>query len=151
MVCTSPAFLFRVELDMAKRYRDYKRVLITPKTAEKMVELLVDKTLQDHYKRCFSTTGAPFFDEEVGCHHMESGNLAVARLVESGIKISKKRAYLDIPDDPEVVKHLSDRLESFARRAKTAQSAFLRVAEVAHKWAHRSPLERLAEAGLELD
>jgi hypothetical protein len=128
-------------------------VSITPKTAEKMVELLVDRTLNDHYgqrEKGSERPGVKCPDPD-DCRHVESGSLAVARLIEANITIGKKRARLDIPDDPEVVKIMAERLRNFAGRAKLAGAAFCRVADVAVAWASRSPLHRLAEAGLELD
>jgi hypothetical protein len=153
---------------MAKRYREFKRVPMGVATAKKLEELLVDRTLNDHFGLvdctctinsvarpdcafCNGTGELPKCQDKDACYHVESGSLAVARLVESGLRVSKKRAYLDIPDDPETVKILADRLKGFSERAGRSGTAFLRIAKQAASWAARGPLERLAEAGLELD
>jgi len=140
-----------------------------------MVACLVDRTFEDHFGMaiCYHCRGGiryngtqcvvcldrgeiPKCHNKEICPHAESGNLAVARLVESGMTIGKKRARLDIPDEPETVKLLAQRLEGFANddselKKIGAVSVFKKTAEMARKWANRSPLERLAEAGLELD
>jgi len=70
-----------------RRLKDYLRVNMTAKTATFIREKVVDLTFNDHYKRCA---------DDPDCCHIESGNLAVARIVEAGIKIGKKRATLDL-------------------------------------------------------
>ena len=131
---------------MAQKYRTFKRLSMTPVTARRVVELLVDRTLNDHAEKCLKTS----LSGQI-CIHAESGTLAVARLVEANIVIGKRRARLDIPDDPALALRLSERLLGFCTMASNAGIAFRRLGNDAHAWATRSPLERLAEAGLELD
>lgn len=85
----------------------------------------------------------------------------IARMVENGITIGKKRARLDLPDEPELVEHFADALEEIVSIELTMApivqeisdytlKEFKRVVEVARSWARRGPLERLAEAGADI-
>lgn len=136
---------------MVKRYyRDFKRVRMTAETAKLMVELLADKTFTDHFSKCGDDVR-----RNIPCRHEESGSLGVARMLASNMTISEKKrckAHLDLPDDPDLVRHFVTRIYQFADHIdKNTSRAFKRVAKVADRWANRGPLERLAEAGLELD
>ena len=138
---------------MAKRYRSFKRVNLTAKIAKVMVDLLVDRTFKDHFlnRRC---------SEWASCSHTDSRSIEVARLVESGMTIGAKRAHLDIPSEELDVKFptakvLAERLLAFAHHKDVkkvgATTVFLQTAEIARNYAKRSPLERLAECGADLD
>ncbi len=86
------------------------------------------------------------------CPHIESGNLAVARFIESGTHISKTKGYIDLPgEDPKLLRLTAERLRSFAPTAGKAASAFLRVADVAENHARRGWLHQLAECALDVD
>ena len=125
---------------MAKRFREFKRVRLTSKTA-KHLQRIAEITLLEHYETCRK-------DE---CRHVKSGNLAVARLIESRLQVSSHRAHIDIPDDPQLAQSLARRLRDFSASAAWARTALICIADTADAWARRSNLERLAEAGLELD
>jgi len=127
---------------VGKRYRKFKRFFMTPATAEMVVKHLVDKTLEHHARNCGGRGD---------CGHATSGTLPAARVIESGMHIGKRRAHLDIPDDPDLAEIISARLVGFSSVVGRAGPAFRRIAEEVLAWAHRSPLHRLAEAGLELD
>lgn len=160
---------------MAQRYRDFKRVCFSAKVGKKMEKLLVDATLEDHYKivECLycKHRGRRFDCEVCGgkgkhqacdkrCWHEHS--LPVARLLASKLTVGVKRARLDIPDDPPLAKLLAKVIWDCivasdtnnlreGRLSGVQRREFKKTATVAEKWAARSPLERLAEAGLELD
>jgi len=127
---------------MAKRYRDFKRVRLTAKTAKKLTEI-AEKIFSDHYDKC----GA----ENMPCRHMLTGSLEVARLVESKLTIASHRAHIDIPDDPVIARVTAAIFRDFSQTASWAKPALQRIADEVDAWARRSPLEKLAEAGLELD
>ena len=140
---------------MAKRYRKFKRIKLTAKTATLIREKLVDKTFNHHYNNCVG-------DElEPACTHVESGSLFVARLVEAGLKIGKKRATLDLTcpystNDPEG--HIQTlhvfcwRLREFAKPMKAqTRTACFRIAEIAENYAERNAMEVLAEAVVDVD
>jgi hypothetical protein len=133
---------------MAKRYRNFLRVSMTAKTATFLREKVVDKTFNDHYDRCA---------DDPDCHHHESGNLAVARTIEAGIKIGKKRATLDLacPFSQSVpLKHsllledIASRIAEFAVFAKKKQlrTACDRVVDEIRRYARRNAMEFIAEA-----
>jgi hypothetical protein len=135
---------------MAKRYRDFLRVNMTAKTATFIREKVVDSTFDDHYAKCA---------DDPDCHHIESGNLDVAREVEAGIKIGKKRATLDLacpysqsdpPKQAKLLENVANRIFSFADGAKKRQliAACTRVAREIEIYAHRNAMEVLAEASL---
>ena len=139
---------------MAKRLRDFKRVAFTAKTGEILRECLVDKTFNDHF-------GGKCGDESP-CKHERSGTLAVARLVESAIRIGEKRATLDIPDpyctpDYEVtirvLKQLAERVRQFAGSSVVTKNqqknALTRLAEEIQSYAERNPLMVLADIAAE--
>lgn len=140
---------------MAKRYRTFKRINITAKTATLIREKLVDKTFNDHYKKCVNES----FDPD--CSHVESGSLFVARLVEAGIKIGKKRATLDLmcpysTNDPEghvqTLLCFSWRLREFSKKMKQqTRAACFRVAEVVENYAKRNAMQVLAETVVDVD
>jgi len=127
---------------MAKRYRDFKRVRLTAKTAKKITEI-AEKIFNDHYDKCGAAA--------TSCRHIDTGSLGVARLIESKLTISEHRAHLDIPDDPTLARVIAVFLRDFSQTASWAKPALQRIADEADAWARRSPLEKLAEAGLELD
>jgi len=125
---------------------------MTAVSARRIVELLVDLVFEEHFRLC---DGRPW-----ECCHGNNGELAVARLVEAGMYIGKRRAHLDIPDEPENAKLLAENLDYWSQATTWPNGpphvgrharVFQRVAEAARNWARRSPLERLAEAALELD
>jgi hypothetical protein len=122
---------------MAKRYRTFKRITMTPKTAEELRNRLVQLTFDHHYMTCGG--------DKPTCIHTESGSLDVARMLEPAIHIGKRRARLDLPDNPRLIKILVKRLRAFAKHIAWAGKAFNRIADEAEVWAARSPLERLAE------
>ena len=158
---------------MAKRYRTFKRVRMTVRSAEAFVAKLVDLTFDAHFqtccvkcreitkkdtlhcKSCGEDTKKRRKDyqcEQGTCPHVEKRTLDCARLVESGMKISKTKAYIDIPgEDPELLRVFGERVRSFAGKAGKAASAFLRVAETAEQHARRGWLHQLAECGLDVD
>jgi len=140
---------------VAKRYRTFKRIKLTAKTATLIREKLVDKTFNDHYKKC---VGKEF---EPDCSHLESGSLFVARLVEAGINIGKKRATLDLTcphstNDPDghtqTLLAFVWRLRQFSlKMKKQTRTACFRVAEIAEDYAKRNAMEVLAEAVVDVD
>ena len=141
---------------MAKRLREFKRFALTAKTGELLRSCLVDKTFNDH----FSVGKCEAADALGPCIHERSGTLAVARLIEAGIKIGTKRATLDIPDpycgggDPakqvKVLKQVAERMRAFAKSQKRQQQkAFTRLADEIDTYADRSPLVVLAEIAAE--
>ena len=134
---------------MAKsRLRDFRRVSFTAKTGELIRELLVDRTMKDHYTqgKCDTT-----------CHHIAT--LPIARLIEANIKIGKKRATLDIPDPYcsgddaatiKLLKETAERLRQFAGGQKQQQqTAFTRLADEIQSFAERNPLMVLADIAAE--
>lgn len=132
---------------MAKRYRNFKRLCMSAPVAKVIEAKLVDLTFTEHYQKCFDRG-----KERAGCYH----SLDVARMVAPALKIGARRATLDLPDDPELVRKFVDRLRGFIQNAtdtevKKHRVALAILADEAFAWATRSPLHRLAEAGLELD
>jgi hypothetical protein len=138
---------------MAKRYREFKRINLKAKTARYVRESLVDKTFNDHYKKCA---------DDPDCCHNESRSLHVARLVEANITVGKKRAYLDVPcpwfqsnpvDHVNLLETLVSRLRAFAEVAKNhgTRDACLRAANEIDDYAHRNAMEVLAETVVDVD
>lgn len=144
---------------MAKRFREFKRIRLTAKVARFVQESLVDKTFNDHYKKCSpDPTGLTY------CHHEESGTLHVARLVEPNLRVGAKRGYLDIPcpwyqPSPEdhigLLEILVARLRNFAENTKDlnprTRDFVLRVCEEIDAYAHRNAMEVLAETVVDVD
>jgi hypothetical protein len=143
---------------VAKRFRQFKRVNLTAKTAELIREGLVDKTFKDHFvkKKCALDMAGMAV-----CRHERSGSLMVARLVESGIHVGKKRGYLDIQcpyatNDPDdyiaILDVMVQRIRSFAEVAKKqTRVAMERAANEIDHYAHRNAMEVLAEAVVDVD
>lgn len=138
---------------MAKRYREFRRINLTANVAGIIQENLVDKTFNDHLKKCWNSED---------CCHIESGNLAVARLVEVGITVGKKRGYLDIQcpyslSDPKghvkALAHMAYRLSAFAKTEKNPRTRTVmeRVAEEIDNYAHRNAMEIIAEQVVDVD
>jgi hypothetical protein len=134
-----------------KRLRDFRRISFTAKTGELLSTCLVDKTFKDHYypgNKCA---------DDPNCRHV--GTLPIARLIEAGLKIGKKRATLDIPDpyctgdSPGVIKLLKStagRVRQFADAQKRQQkNAFERLADEIEAFADRNPLMVLADIAAE--
>jgi hypothetical protein len=139
-----------------RRFREFKRINLTAKTAKLIRACLADKTFNDHYKKCsLDPTGLTL------CSHQQNGNLAVARLVEAGIKIGKKRATLDVPcpystSDAEahvqVLDRVVARLHAFSKNMKgQTRAAFLRAAAEIDAYAHRNAMQVLAEAVVDVE
>ena len=159
---------------MAKRYRPFKRINLTAKTAKLIYENLVGLTFREHYGMvCAACSWAVSETEEVcrnkgcgatervrkhrscetdECLHTESGTLVIAKMLESGMKIGKKRATLDLPDDKDRLLLFVARLRLFAKEwPKQVKAAAMRIADDAENYAERSPLHRLAECALDVD
>ena len=159
---------------MARRYRNFKRIHITPTTAKKLVELFVDKVFEHHFRECFyqdaSFVGKPKARGNLPCYHETSGVLNIARLIEASIHIGKRRAYFDLPDhQDELMETFAGRLRQFAENGyrdepyhedrkkvynpllKRTGQAFFRIADQVEWWGNRGPLHRLAECAYELD
>jgi hypothetical protein len=144
---------------MAKRYREFRRINLTAKVAKFVQESLVDKTFNDHFKnkKCVvDPTGLTL------CPHELSRSLHVARLVEAGITVGKKRGYLDVQcpyslDDSEdhikLLDILVKRLAGFAATLKVprTQAACLRACGEIDAYAHRNAMEVLAETVIDRD
>lgn len=144
---------------MAKKYRLFKRLNLKAKTATAMVEQLVDKTFNDHQRKCWNETTGAF---EPSCPHWVRGTLQVARLVELNMTIGVKRAHLDIPcpyakgDADEQIATLcllAVRLRDFGERLshKQCRNAWLLAAEDVEAYAKRNAMEVLAEAVIDRD
>lgn len=162
---------------MAKRVREFKRISLTAKTAEAIRKMIVDVTFDDHYRRvcilcdisftpkkgyCHKCGGAgdrtrhPECEQGTSCIHVKSGSLQVARLIEAGIKVGKKRATLDIPcpyssGDPNeaiiTLLNASGRIILFAAsEKKQLRLACERVAGEIKVYANRNAMEVLADA-----
>ena len=138
-----------------RRYRDYLRVNMTAKTGAFIRKSLVDKTFEDHFtkKKCaLDPTGLTL------CSHESSGTLLVARTIEAGIKVGKKRATLDLScpfslaephKQVRLLKHIAERLESFSKDEKRQlHSACARIVEEIRKYADRNAMQVIAEAAL---
>lgn len=149
------------------RYSNKIRFRMTRRTAERIIDALVTKTLKDHYKpvdsarryRCWREDGK----ERDYCPHWET--LQVARLIESGMKMSKTKARLDIPDpgffdpndvgidddaDPRTMRRriillAADRFLEFASSQGHARKTFESYGNALRHYVNRSALERLAE------
>jgi hypothetical protein len=149
---------------MAKRLRDFKRISFTAKTGELIREALVDKTFHDHFKsgKCHKAMRSKQMGQVIEpCIHETSGTLAIARLVESEIKIGTKRATLDIPDPYctadadatiKLLGQLAGRLMSYAAIANLksqTRDAIQRIGEEVQLFADRNPLVVLAEIAAE--
>jgi hypothetical protein len=118
---------------------------------------VVDKTLKDHYKKCVPHL---HFPEDIVCSHVGSGNLDVARAVESGIKVGKKRATLDLqcpyslPDPTRqiiLLKMIAMRISNFSKiggLSMQVRKACERVVSEIYDYAHRNAMEVLAESAL---
>lgn len=146
---------------------------MTARSAQALVKAVVDKTMKAHHemvcqscsheaspdtdycKNCERTTlrkRKSFACSQNTCNHVESGNLAVARFIESGTHISKTKGYVDLPGkDPDLLRLTAVRVRSFAAAAGKAASAFHRVADTAEKHARRGWLHQLAECALDVD
>lgn len=131
---------------MAERIREFRRLAMSAKTAQVIVEL-GRRTDADHRAKCADIDGP--------CPH-DGGNLAVADLIRNSIKIGQKRATLDLPDPYasddfamgiKVLHLFAERVKIFARREKQQTTTALeRIAEEAIHYANRNPLEVIAEA-----
>ena len=154
---------------MAKRYRTFKRVRMTARSAQAIVETIVDRTFDDHFAMVCGQCSKPSKEKfcrhcemiterkwkarscQIGkCTHVESRNLDCARLIEAGAHIAKTKGYIDLPpDDPELLRLLAARIRSFVGTAGKAASAFARVADAAERHARRGWLHQLAECALD--
>lgn len=136
---------------MPKRYREYLRINLTANVAKAIREYVVDTTFGDHQRKCW---------DDPDCRHHESGNLAVARLVESQITVGKKRGRLDIPcpwltqanpeEFIELLDHVVARIKAFAdnETPRTAR-AMVDAAEKISDYAHRNAMEVIANAAVD--
>jgi len=130
---------------VGKRYREFKRITLTPPSARRIVELLVDLTYARHY----GDRGKAGCEDEENCICKERGSLDVAKMIDSNITIGKKRARIDIYDT-ESSRCFATRLRWFSCRAGKSSAVFERVADEIDGWLNRAPLERIAEAGSDL-
>lgn len=136
-----------------KRFRDFLRLNMPAKTATFLVVSLVDKTFNDHFKKCM---GLPLTNGIAMCSHEGSRSLHVARLVEVGMKIGTKRATLDLPcpyslADPQeqivILKILAKRIDEFSTsEKKQRRSACLRMRDEVLAYAERNAMQVIAEA-----
>jgi hypothetical protein len=143
---------------MAKKYRQFKRISLKAKTAKVIVEQLVDKTFNDHFKKCMD---APKDGKMRDCSHEGSRSLFVARLIEAQITIGVKRARLDIPcpyasgDAEAQIKTLNvmvTRLRDFSKKQTTqCRKAWEAAADQIEAYANRNAMEVLAEAVIDRD
>ena len=146
---------------------------MTARSAGALVKAIVDKTMKDHHRMVCQKCGddaSPDTDyckkcerstlrkrkaypcSQNTCSHVLSGNLAVARLIETGTHISKTKGYVDLPgEDPDLLRLVATRIRSFAANAGKAASAFHRVADTAEQHARRGWLHQLAECALDVD
>ena len=133
---------------MAKRFRDFRRLAMTAQTANWIMENIVDSTFKDHYDKC---------EEGVLCYHLEFNTLGVARMLESGFKIGKRRATLDIhcpwsQSDPVAHKKLlldtCERFADFSVKKLTSrkQKVIERLVEEIRTYANRNEMQVIAEA-----
>jgi len=113
--------------------------------------------------RCGETDSQPKHldcaDPTIMCRHEESGRLAVARTVESGLKINKRRATLDLvcpysTDDPErqkiLLKEIANCLSQFSvGMKKQITDAWQRMAKEIETYAERTEMEVIAEFALD--
>lgn len=147
------------------RYRKFKRVSLSAKNAKLIIKTLVDPVLEEHV-RMVPCTICNYFGPQTDCGCEEGRvrvcdtfcahqkSLPVARMLESNTTIGKKRAHLDLPDEPDICRWLSEELNISASIAHTVTGTltskeieeFNRVSRIARAWAQRGPLERLAEA-----
>ena len=129
-----------------KRLRQFLRLNTTTVVAEVIKEYVVDRTLEDHAKKC---DGEP-------CPH--SINLPGTRQVAAGTRIGSKRARIDLPcpystDDAEVQIILLDRLAWRIRDIACLQKfqtkeVMFRLSNQIFAFAHRNPMVVIAEAAL---
>jgi len=142
---------------MAKRYRQFRRIKFTAKIGALIRESLVDKTLKDHFSKCWNH-GV----EDIECYHSIEGNLGVARLVEAGITVGKKRGYLDVRCPYSLSKpwrqvflleNTVGRLRRVAEASTTKRKkdCLLAVAQEIDDYAHRNAMEVLAEQVVDVD
>jgi hypothetical protein len=141
---------------MAKRVRDYRRIAMTAKTAQKIEEWLVDKTFFDHKRRCLGKPAWPISVSE--CPHRETLSLDVAEAIARGLVINSKRATLDIKcpystadadESIRVLMTMAGRLRDFSRGEKRQlKDACFRVAEEIEAYANRNAMLVIAEAAL---
>jgi hypothetical protein len=132
---------------------------MTAKTAAFIVECVVDKTFNDHYSKCNPTLTVGGRNDYV-CTHVTSGNLDVARAVESGMKIGKKRATLDLAcpfstneshKQIKLLKNTAWRVSEFAKMGGVSdqvRNACERIVSEITDYAHRNAMEVIAEAAL---
>jgi hypothetical protein len=139
-----------------KRYRDFLRIAMTAKTARWLEERLVDKTFEAH-SLCI-----PLRQDDIDvanqCGHYRSRTIFVARAMESGLKIGKKRATLDVKcpystsDAGEHIKLLlffANRIRSFSSATgvkRQVSDACFRIADAITTYANRNAMQVIAEA-----
>jgi hypothetical protein len=126
--------------------RDFLRVSMTAKTAKVIQEYVVDRTFDDHSKKCQGVENCPH------------DNLPGARAVEAGLETGVKRATLDLTcpysfEDPDaqiaILEKLANRLKGIGQNQKgQVQVALLRIADEVLAYARRNPMVVLAEAAL---
>ncbi len=143
---------------MAKKYRQFKRVSFKAITAELIVKKLVDRTLQDHNKKCWLKDEEMFLSP---CPHEDRRTLQVARLIDAHMEIGKKRAHLDIPcpyaggdadEQIKVLKVLALRLLSFSEGLHyQMRKAWMKGATVISDYANRNAMQVLAETVIDRD
>lgn len=137
-----------------KRYRQFRRIKFTAKIGARIREVLVDRTFKYHFSKCGS--------EERDCRHYHSGNMGVARLVEAGITVGKKRGFLDVQcpyslSKPErqvrILENVVKRLTAFAKAGGTSrtEACLLAVAQEIDDYAHRNAMEVIAEQVVDVE
>ena len=139
---------------MAKRYRQFRRINFTAKIGALIRESLVDRTFKDHFSKCSL--------EERDCSHYRSGNMGVARLVEAGITVGKKRGFLDVQcpyslakpaKQIRILENVVKRLNAFVEAGGTSRTkaCLLAVAQEIDDYAHRNAMEVIAEQVVDVD
>lgn len=130
------------------RTRDYLRISLTAKSAKVIQEYVIDRTFNDHGKKCDPSN--------TDCPHALS--LPGARAVEAGLVIGKKRATLtlqcpysfeDANAQMELLVGLALRLKGIGQIQKgQVQAALYRVSDEISVYALRNPMVVIAEAAL---
>ena len=123
---------------------------MTARTARVLRTFVVKRTMDDHEMKCLALAEP--------CRHLKSGTLACARAVEAGLEIGKKRATLDLQcpysfedyaPQIEMLDTLAKRILMFSKDEKQqVREAFERIADEISRYAHRNPMEVIAEASV---
>ena len=142
---------------MSRGKRDFRRINFTAKLGKLIAKILMDRVFKDHERKCVNHGYQP---GDV-CEHYERGTLQMAKLIEAGLTVGKKRAHLDLPcpyltghPNPVnfnmILRVMATRVNGLCNLVNTQRSrhALGEIAKEIREFSERNAMEVLAEASL---